>query len=203
MLAQIYLRKQDYALARRTLEAIMRNAEPETRERAQSLFNVAKANEEQSARFKARTENPETADSGDETPGAAAPTLRPAGNAPGGQSGVELTMPDGALLRQPLSGEAQARGLLVRIDCTDRNILLTIRVGDKLLKLQRARLEDIQFVTYSPDIAGDITCGVRKPENPVIVTYRPTTATTANARSKVDGEVVGVAFVSKAMLESK
>ncbi|MDX6695368.1 MAG: hypothetical protein QOF02_2971 [Blastocatellia bacterium] len=200
LLAQIYLRKQDYALARKTLEAYMRNAEPEERERAQSMLKVLTANEEQSARFNAGAESPAAADDDAEQTTSAAPTLKQAGNNSSKQSGIELTLPTGTLLRQPQPGEAQARGYLVRIDCADRNIVLTIRVGDKLLKLQRTKLEEIEFVSFSADIAGEITCGARKPENPVIVTYRPAPK---NARSKVDGEVLGVAFVSKAMLDGK
>jgi tetratricopeptide (TPR) repeat protein len=202
-LAQLYLRKQDYALARRTLEAVMRNAEPEERERAQSLLKMMTANEELLARAQARADNPTDSDGdGDRTTTREAPTLgRRAGAASGGQSGVELTLPTGVPLSQPNPGEEQARGLLVRIDCSAKNIVLTVRVGDKLLKLQRAQLEQIQFVSFSADIGGDITCGARKPENPVIVTYRPTKTT--NARAKFDGEVISVAFVSKAMLESK
>jgi hypothetical protein len=182
------------------LEAIMRNAEPEARERARSMLEVVTANEEQLARAKARAGN-QPDDSDDEANGTSGPpTLkRPTGNSAGRQGGAQLDLPSGVQLRRPNSGEEQVRGLLVRIDCTDKSILLTIKVGDKLLKLQRARLEDIEFVTYSPDISGNVTCGVRKPENPVFVIYRPT----PNARSKADGEVLSVAFVSKAMLETK
>jgi hypothetical protein len=62
-----------------------------------------------------------------------------------------------------------------------------------------AGLEDIEFVTYSPGISGDMTCGTRQPENPVIVNYRPS----KNARAKFDGQVLVVSFVPKELLESK
>lgn len=196
MLAQIYLQKQDFALARRVLEAIVRNsAESETRERAQSLLGNIEAHEREMARYKAAVAASSEARN-KETSGAS----KTDGETAGRQAGTELnTMMAGMQLGQPGPGEERVRGLLLRIDCTNTNTVLTVKVGDKLLKFQSARFEDIKFVSYSADIGGEITCGARKPENPVFVTYRPV----KNARAKVDGEVLVVAFVSKEMLDSK
>jgi hypothetical protein len=46
-------------------------------------------------------------------------------------------------------------------------------------------------VAYTPDAGNQISCGARKPENAVVVTYRALSDT----RAKVDGEIVAIEFV--------
>lgn len=189
MLAQIYMHKQDFPPARKLLETIVRKAEPEVRARAQSLLETIANIEAQLARYKA---NASAAASGS----APAPANQTGGAGRGGDARLDQPA-SGLPLRQPLPGEEQVRGLLVGIDCSSANIILTVRVGDRLLKFQRSHLEEIDFVTFAAEISGEITCGPRKPENPVIITYRPT----KNGRSKFDGEVLVVSFVPKEMLD--
>jgi FimV-like protein len=205
MLAQVYMQKQDYEAARPLLESLAHGSEPELRAHAQQMLDALSSIEAKQARWKAETPNRAGENSSEETTpagqsGAPRLTRRNESGQPSAppQGGVSLNGPPGATLRKPGPGEEQVRGLLVRVDCTDSNIVLIIRVGERLLKLQSAGLEDIEFVTYSPEVSGDMTCGTRKPENPVIVIYRPS----KNARAKFDGDVLSVSFVTKKLLES-
>lgn len=187
MLAQIYMHKQDFAPARKLLETIISKGEPEVRARAQSQLEAIASIEAQLARYKANA--------------TAASTTAPANQTGGAGRGgdAQLDQPAGGLpLRQPQPGEEQVRGLLVSVDCSGANIILTVRVGERLLKFQRAHLEEIDFVTFAAEISGEITCGPRKPENPVIITYLPT----KNGRTKTDGEVLVVSFIPKELLNN-
>lgn len=204
MLAQVYMQKRDYAEARRLLETVVRGGgDPQTRAHAQQMLDTIIAIEAQTARWKADNDDESRAN---ESAGETATTnggtprlrTRESTNTPASPAGAE-TNGLRVGIRQPRPGEEQVRGTLVGIDCSGKNIVLTIRVGERLLKLESEGLEDIEFVTFSPDISGDITCGTRKPENPVIVIYRPS----KNARAKLDGQVLAVSFVTKEMLENK
>ena len=50
----------------------------------------------------------------------------------------------------------------------------------------------MDITAFTPDVAGEIRCGPRKPENPVVITYVP-----ARDSRKVDGEVAALEFVPK------
>ena len=159
--------------------------------------------EAQAARRRADAESREKAGAGETAAAAGGPPKlqQPGGSSQAGQTSAELDNPRAALpLREPGPGEEQVRGLLLRIDCTDRQIMLTLKVGDRLLRLQSAGLEKIEFITFSPDVSGDITCGARRPGNPVIITYRPAKNTRPG---RADGEALAVAFVPKEFLENK
>ena len=199
LLAQVYMQMRDYKSARQLLESVVRNGDPEIRPHAQQMLDTVASIEAQEARWQASRKNDATAETSQPQMGGGSPKLqrREAGNQ--NQSGVQSDAPIGSGLRQPKPGEEEARGTLVGVDCSGANIVLTIRVGPRLLKLQSAGLEEIEFITFSPDIGGDMTCGVRKPENPVFVIYRPA----KNARAKFDGDALVVSFVTKEMLENK
>ncbi len=201
MLAQVYMQQRDYAAARQLLEGVIRAGDPQTRAHAQQMLDTINSIETQAARWK-RDDESRAKESAPETNTTDGPPQlrRRESNTQSGESAAETDAPRPSLpLRLPRAGEEQVRGLLVNIDCTGDDILLTIRIGERLLKLQSPGLEDIEFVTYSPKISGDITCGTRKPENPVIVTYRPT----KNTRARIDGQVIAVSFITKEMLENK
>ena len=113
----------------------------------------------------------------------------PANSAPGPLSQVAYELP----LRKPGAGEQRAQGLLTDVACDARGVTFKITAGDKPLKLWTPDLNRIHFATYTPDVSGEIVCGVRRPANMVVVVYRP--AKTAGAKS--DGTPISVEFVPK------
>jgi hypothetical protein len=96
-------------------------------------------------------------------------------------------------IRKPGPGEEQARGLLERVDCNGNVATFTVQAGARTLKLHAANFNAVQYKTYTPEVSGDISCGVRNPANNVVVTFRPA----KEARAKFDGDVVAVEFVPK------
>jgi len=184
MLAQLYMRKQDFKSAREFIDKINANGDAEMRERARGLLAQLVSVEEQMERIR-------KAEAG------RAPYLRQP-NRPGDENNptpvVETFDPAEALrssLRKPATGETQAQGALTRIDCDAKGIIFVVKINERLFKLHTDRFEHLEIVSFSEDAGNQITCGPRKPENNVVVAYVPAT----DARAKIDGSLKSVEFV--------
>lgn len=181
MLAQLYLRKENFAGSRELLEPIAQNSpDPELRKQARLLLEDVNRSEEEIARFKARQKAAEAA-----------------GLGPGLEFVVDTKTTDWNViisesLRKPQTGELRLQGLLTSIECNARGITFHIKTGERTIKVHRANFEGITMATFTKEVAGDITCGRRSPENAVVVTY-----VTAKESRGVDGEIVALEFVPK------
>ena len=69
--------------------------------------------------------------------------------------------------------------------------MFVVQTPSGLLRLRTASFDDIELTTYDTSVQGDISCGVRKPENKVIVCY----TLNADKRMKVDGILKSIEFV--------
>lgn len=190
MLAQVYLRKDDYKTGRELLERLSGNiSDPELRQRAQALLAQAVKMEEQAAQLRAFKEERTKALGSSSRSSATA-------NSPEAVENIEKVDPSSYLresLRPPAAGETQMQGVLVRIDCDARGITFVVASGDRLLKLKTDSFEKVDLTSFSQDAGDHISCGPRKPENPVIVCYVPSTDT----RAKIDGVIKSIDFVPK------
>ncbi|MGB7924389.1 MAG: tetratricopeptide repeat protein [Pyrinomonadaceae bacterium] len=177
VLAQVYLRQENFKAARETLEPIIRaSADRRVREQAQSLLSLTASLEERAARRATQAEsNPQ---------GAAQPA-----SSSDPQPEIALR-PVRSVLRKRFTGE-RVRGLLTGIECEDSGVLLFVTVGDRNLKLHSNSLHRVIFLTYVPQIKGELTCGPRAPANPALVTYRPS----HGAGAKFDGEAIAIEFL--------
>jgi Flp pilus assembly protein TadD len=91
-------------------------------------------------------------------------------------------------LRTPQAGEERVFGVLSAIECVG-SLRLVIKQDGPDIRVHAAGFESIAFVSFREDLKGEISCGPRKTQDPVLVTYRP---------GPVDGslgEVVAVEFV--------
>jgi tetratricopeptide (TPR) repeat protein len=171
VLAQLHMRKQDFATARSVLTPMLReNADETTRKSALTLLNSMKTIEEQLDRLRAVND----------AVGNAAK-----GSTHDNEPSLEL------FLRKLQKGEQRVQGFLDRVECTQERILFSINTGRQMLTLQASGLERVRFVTFTPDVRGEISCGHRRPPNAVVVTYRKA----AEPRPRNDGEMVAVEFV--------
>jgi len=172
VLAQLYMRKEDFITARQVLQPMLRESADETiRQSALTLLNSMQKIEEQLNRLKAAglsSDSPRQDD--DATPDEA--SLEP-------------------FLRKPQNGEQRVQGFLNRVQCTPGTILFSVEAGGQSLTLHASRLDHVRFVTYTAGIRGEMSCGMRRPPNPVVVTYRPG----REDRYRTDGEIVAVEFV--------
>jgi len=168
-LAQLYLRQEKLAEARQVVEPLARGAaRPEIRSRAESLLETIARIEQ----FKAQS----SASTGVQTP-------------PARSGETAAPPPPPPTLRRRFEGE-KVEGLLTRVDC-EKGITLTIKSGDKTVKLNTSSPERVQFISYIPGGAGEITCGSINPAKQVVVIYRAST----DAKSSFIGEPIAVEFV--------
>jgi tetratricopeptide (TPR) repeat protein len=173
-LAQVYLRRWDIDSARAVAETLLRTySDAYLRARAQSLLQSIASLEEKLARLKAQT--------------------------PGFKPGLEdesevITGPPPSLesaLRGLHKGEERVRGQLNRVDCVADGVVFSVTAADGLQQLHARRLEDVRFISYTPEVKGEVTCGARNPANAVVVTYR----LAKNLRKAGPHEVVAIEFV--------
>jgi len=181
MMAQVYMRKEDYKTARQLLEKLSGNtADAEMRQGAVALLAQIVSIEEELARVRAegngqRVTSPATLGlQQTEIVGNRDPSsfLREA-------------------LRKPEAGELQVQGMLSRIDCEPKSIVFVVKVGGRLLNVKTDTFADIDISSYAASAGGEITCGLRKPEDNVVVDYVPA----ADSRAKINGVVKSIEFV--------
>ena len=186
VLAQLYMRIQDFVEARKVVEPLAANgSNPRIRADSQSLLVSIKSIEEQMARFRA----------GREEPALASPyeSLSAETNAAKEIVVFEHVDPNTVLreaLRKPAAGETQSEGILVRIDCDAKGITFVIKIGDQLLKLTTSSFAQMRLKTFSSDVRGEITCGPRRPQK-VVVCY----VAKDDARTRTNGSIRSVEFV--------
>jgi tetratricopeptide (TPR) repeat protein len=198
MLAQLYLRKQDFAEARQLLEPIARNSpDPEMKLQAQSLLDGVTHTEEQIAKFKEREKEfkereKEAAASGEDSRPRLSRRADGTTEVVTGPAALDWNTLLSQSLRKPLDGETRVEGILKTIECNARGITYVVQAGDRLLRLHSDNFERVMITAYTGDVSGEITCGPRKPENLVVMTY-----VAAKDKSKVDGELSALEFVPK------
>jgi tetratricopeptide (TPR) repeat protein len=192
-LAQLYMRLEQLAEARRLVEPLARAADrPEIRSRAETLLESIARLEQFKAQATASTgAQKRTARKGEPvTPKSSARSRDTATPAPSVRSGdTSAPAAPGMTLRPRFEGE-RVEGLLVRVDC-NKGITLTIKAGVKTVKLNAASTENVKFISYIPGGAGEITCGPINPARQVVVTYKASPA----AKSPFIGEPIAVEFV--------
>ncbi len=177
VLAQVHLRRSDFAGARETLEAILRRPnELKLREQALGLVEDMKYAEEQIARFN-RT--------------AIASEQKTVENLPPPETPATERAHSGSQRLAKRFKRERVRGVLKRIECLESGVALTVDVGGRVLRLHREELRGVFFVTYVAGLDRSVTCGARNPENLVVLTYRPSTT----RRPNFDGEAIAIEFV--------
>ena len=189
MLAQLYLRKENFAEARHFLEPLARNSpNPEMQQQAQSLLERVTRTEEQSAKFKAMQK--EAAAGNENSP----PRLA---RRPEGVTATDIgsAEPDwntllAQSLRKPKEGETRVQGILTTIECNAKGITFKVRAGDRIIQLHTDNFERMDITAFTSEVTGEIKCGPRKPENAVVITY----VAAKNARQIV-GEAAALEFV--------
>src|SRR6266498_5820249 len=189
MLAQVYLRKEDYKTSRQILERLSQNSsDNEVAQRARVLLGQVASIEEHLARYRTAQEKP--------LANAAVGRERNVATESDAPMAVEERDPSFYLreaLRKPAEGEKQIQGALVRVECDAKVVTLLIRTASGMLRLKAAGFEDLDIVAFTTDAGGEISCGPRKPENPVVVCYLPA----SDVRAKVDGKARSIEFVPK------
>jgi tetratricopeptide (TPR) repeat protein len=164
-LAQIQLKRKDYAAARQTALSLAGSAKSDIRERANLMLENIADIEERLAKMKAERES-----------GA------------GGESGSSAAPPGPG---QRFHGD-QVHGLLTRIDCDDDGVTLTVKTESRSFKFRAASASQLILVRYTTDVPNSLICGPINPARRVIVTYR---SSPRSGAAGSDGEPIGVEFL--------
>ncbi len=176
LLAQVYFRQDNFQSARQLLSSLLDAPDgARLHAQAQSLLETVRSREELALRLKAAAALAELAEKPERE-------IQP----------CDAPQPGPQKKQLRFNGE-QICGLLVRVECDDGNVLLTVEGGGRTLKLRSDALNRIRFVTYTAEVKGQMTCGQRAPATPVLVTYREA----KGVRARVDGEVLAVEFIPK------
>jgi tetratricopeptide (TPR) repeat protein len=177
LLAQVHSRREEFEAARGILQSVIQSsANPHVRSQAQTILLSVAAREAFVARVKAL----EAETRKEETP------------PPGVIQPCDAPQPGPQLKKLRFEGE-QVCGMLVKVECEDSGVMLVVESGGHTFKLHSDKLSGIRFVTYTTDVRGQITCGLRSPANTVLITYRPA----KDSNAKTDGEVIAVEFVPR------
>jgi hypothetical protein len=75
--------------------------------------------------------------------------------------------------RKLKAGEQRVEALLQRIECpTGRPVTFILKGKDRVLKYQAPRLTAVEYIAYTPDFTGRVSCGGRTPAEPVVLTWK-------------------------------
>jgi len=169
VLAQVFVRKSDFAQARRILEPLMQsNPDPHLRAQARRVMDSISIIEEWQAQTRL-IENQRSTE----------------------RASAATNMP---MRVRPAAGEQQQRGALSIIECPEGNsAVLVVETADGTLRFYVSNLTRLKFITYTTEIRREITCGALKTPLDAIITYRPA----KEARRGFEGEAVAVEFLPK------
>ncbi len=202
MLAQLMLRKNEFKTARELLEQVKKsNANEHTKQQSESLLGQLHAFEQEYERLEKYRKEAEQriAEQAKNAPPvkSTAPPLVSIGSemtttkfpqpAPTNDPSYYLR----EVLREPAAGETQLQGTLQKIECDGKSIVFVVKTASGLLRLRTPSFDDIELTTYDTNIQGEISCGVRNPENAVVVCYTLNT----DKRTKADGNLKSIEFV--------
>lgn len=199
MLAQLLLRKNEFKTARELLEQVKKsNADENTKQHVETLLVQLRGVEQETARYEGlrKRATAKQADEEDSPP----PKSNPPPVVTDGSQTDNFPKPAPAsdpsfylreVLRKPAAGETQLEGVLQKIECDAKGLVFVVQTPSGLLRLRTASFDDIELTTYDTSVQGEISCGVRKPENKVIVCYTPN----VDKRIKADGILNSIEFV--------
>jgi hypothetical protein len=99
-------------------------------------------------------------------------------------------------LRPVEAGEVRIQGLFLKLECDSKGTgYFIVQAADRIYKIRATSLEKVVFRAYTP-APGEISCGPRKTQENVVVTFRPTTDP-KDLKAKLNGDAIAVELVPK------
>ena len=184
MLAQVHLRQQKPELAKQVLEPLRNAKDRNVQRQAESMLASIKQYEDAMARYNSGA------------PQLQQPTSEPTEP----REPATNPMSESDYLRESLrpveAGETRIQGLLVKLDCNNSGVaFFMIQSGDRLYKIRATALGNVQLISYVKG-AAQLGCGVRKDQENVVITFRPTNDP-KDAKAKIDGDAIAMELVPK------
>jgi tetratricopeptide (TPR) repeat protein len=199
MLAQIYLRQEKFDLARQALEPLTGGKNRQIQSQAKTLLESIKRYEEQVARYKSDATNTGAEIAREGPPvlgrrGETATVTEPKEDSPR----PEMTESDylQQALRPVEAGEERIQGLFLRLECDSKGIAyFIVQAGDRTYKIRATSLGRVQLTAYTP-VRGELTCGPRKTQENVVLTFRPA-KDPKDLKARIEGDAIAVEMVPK------
>lgn len=186
-LGQLYLRQEKFDLAIQTLQPLRDSQDRSLQKQADILIQSIERLQKQAAERNASRES--GAADGTRREPAAANENAENQKAPRSESDDLLEA-----LRDLKTGEQRIQGIFVKIDCDRSGVAyFTVQASDRVHKFRAVVLKNVLFRTFVA-VQPEITCGVRKSPENVVLTYRPS-ADPKDAQARIDGDVVAVELV--------
>jgi tetratricopeptide (TPR) repeat protein len=192
-LGQIHLQQQKFDLAKQVLEPLRGTKDRQIKMRAEALLKSIKNYEDSVAQYA-------TGNSG-------APSLRRREESATAVVEDEKPMSEMDLLRESLRplepGEQQIQGLLLKLECDNKGVaFFIVQAADRVYRIRASALESIQLVSFTRDAPSHLTCGGRKNQENVVVTFRPV-SDPKDQKAKIDGDAIAVEMVPKEFVLKK
>jgi hypothetical protein len=75
--------------------------------------------------------------------------------------------------RELRQGEQRVEGLLQRVECpTGGPVTFVVKLKDRVAKYSAARLDAVEYIAYTADFKGPMSCGGRGRGDPVYLTWK-------------------------------
>ena len=75
--------------------------------------------------------------------------------------------------RELKEGEERVEGLLQRVECpAGRPVSFVVKLNDRVAMYEAPRLDAVEYIAYTPDFKGPMSCGGRGKGDPVLVTWK-------------------------------
>jgi tetratricopeptide (TPR) repeat protein len=191
MLAQLCLRTDDYKNARQLFEHVARKSDDaETRQHAETFLAQLSGFEEQHERFKqSQLQRRQSQLNGPELRSTESSRDTVTSTEPASSKDPSSYLRE--VLRKPAEGETQVQGTLQNIECDGKNIIFIVKSGEQILRLTTRTFDDMEITTYDTQVKGEITCGVRKAQESVVVCF----TSQVDKRLKTAGVIKSIEFV--------
>jgi tetratricopeptide (TPR) repeat protein len=182
-LAQVYLRQKKFDLARETLAPLSSSNDRQLAKQSEILLDSIKRLEQQ-VEYVSRSN----------------------ANAPGSSIMRTLTEDEAHektesdylqdTLRILQAGEQRIQGVFTKLECDNNGVaFFFIQSGNQSFKIRAMALGKVHFTAYVP--AGrEMTCGVRRQPEDVVMTFRPATDA-KDLKARIDGDAVAMELVPK------
>ncbi len=183
--AELYLRKQDFANARRLAQKVYETA-PDDHLRVYAKITLGNIDS-----FEAQLEdlkNPHARMPSDETD-------KPLTEEELARLNEKVMLENINLnLRRPKANEKRVLGFLTKIQCAGDDVIYSLKVDNQNLQLRSENFDALFLMSYDRDLPDEqVGCGSVKKESFAVVVYRPAD----NFKAKTAGDIVSIEFVPK------
>lgn len=191
MLGQLCLRAEDYKTARQLLEHVAKKSDDDQmRQQAETMVAQMSTFEEQQERFKqSQLQAKNSGLNSPELKSTEAPRETVTSPEPAFTKDPSSYLRE--VLRKPAEGETQVQAVLQSIECEGKNMIFVVKDGEQIWRLRTTSVDELEITTYDPAVRGEISCGIRKAKESVVICFMPQ----VDKRTHIDGIIKSIEFV--------